>query len=138
MGTVPALAERTACIEPAGEAETAATAKLEALGPWAQGMAGREVERLLRKRKLGAPSRARVGLKGVAECMYEALPPEIKLNGPVEAMGIALGIVANMKMLGCAKSIRQHQLQRRRSVAKLLLVLRRVLSLPCPRASSRR
>ena len=40
----PALAESTAGVEPAGEAERAATARPEALASWTQGEAGREVE----------------------------------------------------------------------------------------------
>ena len=39
VGTAPALAEDTPGIEPAGEAERAAAARSEALGPWTQGEA---------------------------------------------------------------------------------------------------
>jgi len=46
VGAAPALAEGTAGVEPAGEAEKATAAKPEALVPWAQGMAEREVEML--------------------------------------------------------------------------------------------
>ena len=76
VGAAPALADGTASVEPAGEAETATTAKLEALAPWAQGMAGREVEKLPQKRTLDALSR--VDTKGVAGRMHEALPPEVR------------------------------------------------------------
>jgi hypothetical protein len=44
VGAVPALAEETAGVEPAGEAEKAMAAKPEALASWTQGEAGREVE----------------------------------------------------------------------------------------------
>ena len=44
MGAAPALAEGTAGVELAGEAEIATAAKLEALVPWAQGEARLEVE----------------------------------------------------------------------------------------------
>jgi len=46
MGAATALAEGTPGVEPAGEAEKATAAKSEALVPWAQGVAEREVERL--------------------------------------------------------------------------------------------
>lgn len=41
-----ALAEETASVEPAGQAERAMAAKPEALVPWAQSMVGHEVETL--------------------------------------------------------------------------------------------
>jgi hypothetical protein len=44
VGAAPALAEDTAGIEPAGEAERATTAKSEALAPWTQGETRHEVE----------------------------------------------------------------------------------------------
>ena len=126
VGAAPALAERTAGVEPAGEAETATTAKLEALAPWAQGMAGREVEKLPQKCTLDAPSR--VDPKGVAGRMHEALPPEAeressgpprklsreditKSKRPVEAMDTTLGIDARItrSQRPCpCKSVRQH------------------------------
>jgi len=46
VGAAPALAKGTAGVEPAGEAEKATAAKLEALVPCAQGVAEREVEML--------------------------------------------------------------------------------------------
>ena len=46
VGAAPVLAEGTAGVEPAGKAEKATAAKPEALVPWAQGMAEREVEML--------------------------------------------------------------------------------------------
>jgi hypothetical protein len=46
MGPAPALTERTSSVEPAGEAERATTAKLEALVPWARGVARHEVEHI--------------------------------------------------------------------------------------------
>ena len=46
MGAAPALAEGTTGVEPAGKAEIATAAKLEALVPWVQVKAAREVERL--------------------------------------------------------------------------------------------
>ena len=44
VGVAPALAEGTASVGPAGEAETASTAEPEALAPWTQGETRREVE----------------------------------------------------------------------------------------------
>ena len=45
MGAAPALAKGTASVKPAGQAEKAMAVKSEALMPWAQDMAGCEVER---------------------------------------------------------------------------------------------
>ena len=64
VGAAPALAEGTAGVEPASEAEIATAAKLEALVPWAQGEAGCEVESLPR------------GSNAIYEPPPEALPPE--------------------------------------------------------------
>jgi len=64
VGVAPALAKGTAGVERTGEAETAMAAKLEALVPWAQGMAGREVEKLPREGKR------------IHELSPEALPQE--------------------------------------------------------------
>ena len=44
MGAAPALAEGTTGVELAGKAERAMDAKPDALGPWAQGVSGSEVE----------------------------------------------------------------------------------------------
>ena len=44
VGVAPALAEGTAGVGPAGEAETASTAEPEALAPWMQGKTQHEVE----------------------------------------------------------------------------------------------
>ena len=49
VGVAPGLAEGTVGVEPAGEAEKAATAKLEALVLWTQDMAGRKLETLPRE-----------------------------------------------------------------------------------------
>jgi hypothetical protein len=51
MGTAPALAESTAGVRPAGEAEKATTAKPEALIPWVQDEAADGLERLPREGK---------------------------------------------------------------------------------------
>ncbi len=64
-GAGPALAEGTAGVELAGKAEGAIAAKLEALVPWAQGVADRKVERLPREGNLG---------KRVHQPRPEALP----------------------------------------------------------------
>ena len=71
VGAAPTLAEETAGVEPAGEAERAAAAKPEALAPWTQGEAGREVETPPREgeQELKAPPH-----KGRRK--PEALPPE--------------------------------------------------------------
>ena len=57
VGAVPTLAEGTPGVEPAGEAEKAATAKSEALVPWAQDNAGRrrEVKTPLRRPEAPPP-----------------------------------------------------------------------------------
>ena len=46
MGATPALAEDTASVKPASEAEKAIAAKSEVLVPWAQGKARCKVEML--------------------------------------------------------------------------------------------
>jgi hypothetical protein len=46
MGPAPALSKRASSVEPAGEAERATTTKLEALVPWAQGVARHEVKHI--------------------------------------------------------------------------------------------
>ncbi len=50
-GAAPVLAEETAGVEPAGEAERAAAAKSKALAPWTPGETRREVETLPREGK---------------------------------------------------------------------------------------
>ena len=71
VGAAPALAESTAGVEPAGEAERAATARPEVLASWTQGVARREVETPPRKgeQEFKAPPH-----KGRRK--PEALPPE--------------------------------------------------------------
>ena len=71
VGAATALAEGTASVEPAGEAQRATVAKSEALVPWAQGVAKREVERPWREdeRELEAPLQT-------GRHKREALPPE--------------------------------------------------------------
>jgi hypothetical protein len=49
VGAAPALAESSASVELTGEAEGAIAVKTEALVPWAQGVAAREVEKLPQK-----------------------------------------------------------------------------------------
>jgi len=49
VGTAPALAESTASVELTGEAEGAIAIKTEALVPWVQDVATREVEKLPQK-----------------------------------------------------------------------------------------
>jgi len=61
-GAAPTLAEETAGVEPAGEAERAAAAKSEALAPWTQGETRDEVETL------------REGKREADEPPLEALP----------------------------------------------------------------
>jgi len=80
VGAAPGLAEGTAGIEPAGEAERAAAAKSEALAPWTQGETRPEVERLPREGKRvheplpEAPPRKRE--REVDKPQPEALPRE--------------------------------------------------------------
>ena len=79
VGVAPALAEGTAGVEPAGEAETATAAKSEALVPWARYKAGRG-------RKVEEPPPEALPQKGerspeVLSCKHEperpeALPPD--------------------------------------------------------------
>jgi len=71
VGAATALAEGTASVEPAGEAQRATVAKSEALVPWAQGVAKREVERPWREdeRELEAPLQT-------GRRKHAALPPE--------------------------------------------------------------
>ena len=64
VGAASALAKGTAGVEPAGKAEIATAAKLEALVPWAQGEPGREVDSLPQ------------GDKVMYKPPPEALPPE--------------------------------------------------------------
>src|SRR5712691_6887078 len=54
-GAAPVLAEETAGVEPAGEAERAAAAKSEALAPWMQGETRREVKTLREGRCVHEP-----------------------------------------------------------------------------------
>jgi len=69
VGAAPALAERTAGVEPAGEAERAAAAKSEALAPWTQG------ETKARSRDAaGRPSRSRRATTGGAAAEGRAQP----------------------------------------------------------------
>ena len=65
MGAAPALAEGTTSIEPAGEAEKAITAKLEALVPQTPGGTRCEVEGLPRE-----------GKRKAEETLPQAPPPK--------------------------------------------------------------
>ena len=69
-GAAPVLAEETAGVEPAGEAERAAAAKSEALAPWMLGETRREVKTLREGR------RAKVEMLREGRCEVETLPRE--------------------------------------------------------------
>ena len=74
-GAAPALAEGTASIEPASEAERASAAKPEALTPWTQSEAGPRPETLPQEGK-HEPEPPLRGPKGRAGCVPEALPTD--------------------------------------------------------------
>ena len=79
MGAAPALAESTTSVELAGKAEGAIAAKAEALVPWAQDVAAREVEKLPQKAsKANEPSPEALPQKG--ERNPEALSQKRKLE----------------------------------------------------------
>jgi len=78
-GAALALTESTTSVEPASKAEKAVAAKPEALVPWAQDKAGREVETPPREgeRELDV-------LPPQGECMVKATPPQGEANRKVE------------------------------------------------------
>ena len=78
-GIASALAEGTADVEPAGEAKKAVAAKPEALVPWAQDKAGREVETPPRDGE-GEPD----ALPPQSERMAKATPPQGKAMRKVD------------------------------------------------------
>ena len=125
VGTTPALAEETAGVGPAGEAETANTTRPEALVPWAQDKTGRgrevnkpphealpqkgerNVEALSRKRERH-PNKGALALWDLG-----GRPPRertLDSKRPIEAIDTAPGIVAHKKNPGCAEveSVKQH------------------------------
>jgi hypothetical protein len=69
--TAPALAEDTAGVEPAGEAERATAARPEALVPWTQGEAKHEFD----ARPQEMPTDGELRPPG---CMHEAPPPNAR------------------------------------------------------------
>ena len=79
VGAAPALAEGTADVEPAGEAEIATAARPEALVPWAQGDAKLEVETPLQEGRRKPEALPRKGGQ-THEPPLEALPPEGRCN----------------------------------------------------------
>jgi hypothetical protein len=80
VGAASALAEGTAGVEPAGKAEIATAAKLEALVPWAQGEPGREVDSLLQGDRVTTRGAATRGL---------AQPRAIAAEGRAQTSGAA-------------------------------------------------
>jgi len=80
VGAAPALAESTASVELIGKAEGAIAAKTEALVPWAQDVAAREVEKLPQKTsKANEPPLEALPQKG--ERNPEALSRKRELEG---------------------------------------------------------
>jgi len=127
-GTALDLAEGTAGIEPAGEAERATTTKPEALAPWTQGKAGSRPETLLQEGKHEPELLPLLpqGPKGGAGCVHETslterecrpevLPQDGKRRSKASPK-VAL-VRANVSLIGCQE--RQHE-EARACLTKML------------------